>query len=82
MRLAAPKRALRALVLLLSLTTLLALDAYAQKPRTTTGLEISDPTEVDRSVYQTARRINARTSAPEALYHVGFQATPDTPEAM
>ena len=73
---------LRTLVLLLSLT-LLALDlAYAQKPRTPTGLEISDAAEADLSVYQNARRINTRTNAPEALYHVGFQATPDTPEAM
>lgn len=81
MRLAAPTRMIRTLVLLLSLT-LLAPDADAQKPRTPTGLEIPDPAEADVSVYQATRRINARTNVPEALYHVGFQAVPDTPEAM
>ena len=57
-------------------------DAAAQKPRATSGLEIQDDDEADLSFYQGAQRINARTGAPEALYRVGFQARPGTPESM
>ena len=71
----------RALVIVLSLAVL-TLDAYAQKPRARTGLEILADDEADPSFYQGAQRVNARTGAPEALYRTGFRADPGTPEAM
>jgi hypothetical protein len=72
---------MRTLVLLLCFA-LPMLDAQAQKPRAVSPLEIQDTPTEDAAVYQGASRINARTSAPEALYQVGFQASPGTPEAM
>ena len=72
---------MRAFVILLSLAVL-TLDAYAQKPRVRTGLEILVDDEADPSFYQGAQRINVRTGAPEALYRVGFRTNPGTPEAM
>ena len=53
-----------------------------KKPRARTGLEVLVDDEPDASFYQGAQRVNARTSAPEALYRVGFKTDPGTPEAM